>query len=53
MGDVKVEVVSGKEGPCVVINDTRVAGNKPWGGGTIVMEVVVSRERLIAAIDGK
>lgn len=31
---VAVEVVSGVEGPSLYVNDYRVAGNKPWGGGS-------------------
>lgn len=33
---VTVEVISGVEGPCLAIDDTRVAGPKPWGGGRVV-----------------
>ena len=32
----KFEIVSGVEGMCLYIDETRVAGPKPWGGGTIV-----------------
>lgn len=35
MDKVSIEVVSGVEGPSVYINDYRVAGNKPWGGGRV------------------
>ena len=30
-----IEVVHGVEGDCLVIDDTRVAGPKPWGGGHV------------------
>jgi hypothetical protein len=30
-----VEVIGGVEGPCLAINNYRVAGPKPWGGGTV------------------
>ena len=33
---VEIEVVSGVEGPSIYINSYRVAGNKPWGGGTCI-----------------
>jgi hypothetical protein len=33
---LKVNVVSGPEGPSLYINDRRVAGPKPWGGGRIL-----------------
>ena len=32
---VEVVMVSGVEGPSVYINDRRVCGNKPWGGGRV------------------
>lgn len=31
-----VYVVSGVEGPSVYVNDTRMAGPKPWGGGKTI-----------------
>ena len=33
MDIVEIEVCKGVEGPSVYINNYRVAGNKPWGGG--------------------
>ncbi len=33
----KVEVITGPEGQCLSINDIRVAGPKPWGGGVVSM----------------
>ena len=47
---VKVEVVSGVEGPCLVIGDTRVAGPKPWGGGAVIMEWEIEAKELREAI---
>lgn len=35
---VEVMVVSGVEGPSLYINDRRVAGPKPWGGGKTVYQ---------------
>lgn len=32
---VDVEIVEGVEGTCLVINDNRVCGPKPWGGGRV------------------
>lgn len=32
---IRIEVISGVEGDCVAINDYRVAGPKPWGGGQV------------------
>lgn len=45
-----VEIVSGVEGPCLVVNDRRVAGPKPWGGGMVVQTFKVKRSDLLAAL---
>lgn len=36
--DVRITVVRGVEGMALYINDYRVAGPKPWGGGEIVFQ---------------
>lgn len=33
---VKIEVIEGVEGWCLAINDRRVCGPKPWGGGKVI-----------------
>jgi len=33
---VKVEIIKGVEGLSVCIDDTRICGSKPWGGGTVI-----------------
>ena len=40
MNEKKYNVIymAGVEGNSVYLNDTRIAGPKPWGGGTIVKE---------------
>lgn len=43
---VKIEIVSGVEGPCLVIDDWRVAGPKPWGGGKVLYSFDVPRKKL-------
>lgn len=35
---ITIEVVRGPEGPCLLVNEYRVAGPKPWGGGTVTHE---------------
>lgn len=30
------EVIRGVEGCCLALDDTRIAGPKPWGGGTVI-----------------
>lgn len=49
-GYVFIDVVSGVEGPCLTIGDQdtseRVAGPKPWGGGSTTHRFEVSAEVL-------
>ena len=33
---MKIELISGVEGECITVNDTRIAGPKPWGGGKVL-----------------
>lgn len=35
---VKITIVQGVEGKSCYINDRRVCGNKPWGGGRVIYE---------------
>jgi hypothetical protein len=42
MSTVDVYVVNGVEGPSLYLNDLRVAGPKPWGGGPVVHRFEVS-----------
>ncbi|QKV66511.1 hypothetical protein HUW52_27545 [Pseudomonas sp. 43A] len=50
-GHVLVEVVRGVEGNCLCIGDfdtgERVAGPKPWGGGTTIHKFQVKASDLI------
>lgn len=32
----RFEVIRGVEGCCLALDDTRIAGPKPWGGGTVI-----------------
>ena len=34
---IKVEVIKGVEGHSLYVNDYRVLGAKPWGGGELVV----------------
>lgn len=36
--EVRVSGVNGTSGQCLYLNDHRVAGGKPWGGGVAVFE---------------
>lgn len=45
---LEIEVIKGVEGNCLVINDTRVAGSKPWGGGTVIHKFTVPVKKIPA-----
>jgi hypothetical protein len=47
MPDVTVTVVTGVEGRSLYVNDYRVLGPKPWGGGAILQEWEVDRDVLL------
>lgn len=47
---VEIQIIGGVEGECLAINDTRVAGPKPWGGGSILKTWNVPVEKLKAII---
>ncbi len=43
---IEIMVVKGVEGPSLYINNYRVAGPKPWGGGPAIMTWKIENERL-------
>lgn len=43
---VNIVVIRGVEGPSLYINNFRVAGNKPWGGGDVIAEWNVADDDL-------
>ena len=47
----KLELVSGVEGPCLCLDDYRIAGPKPWGGGLVTNTLWVDKSDLLSAID--
>lgn len=44
-------IVNGVEGTAVYLNDFRIAGPKPWGGGTVVKQWDITPEDLESAIE--
>jgi hypothetical protein len=46
----KIEIVAGRGGTCVVIDDYRVCGSKPWGGGSVVQSWTVPEAELMRAL---
>ena len=45
-----IEIIQGVEGFCIGLNNYRIAGPKPWGGGTVVKRWHVSLADLGKAI---
>lgn len=48
--NVKITLVKGVYGFSVYINDHRVAGGKPWGGGQVIKEWILLKESINAAL---
>jgi hypothetical protein len=46
----KIAVVNGVEGPSLYINDYRIAGSKPWGGGKVIAEFEVEQDDIFFAM---
>lgn len=40
---MKIELISGVEGNSLYLNDTRIAGSKPWGGGKVIESWNISK----------
>jgi hypothetical protein len=49
---ITVEQVSGVEGPSLYIDSLRVAGNKPWGGGSYLGQWKTTPRAVFAALGG-
>lgn len=39
---IEVQVLSGVEGPSLYVNNYRIAGPKPWGGGKVLYKWCIS-----------
>jgi len=48
--DVVIEIIRGVEGDCVAINDFRVAGPKPWGGGRVIARFKTTKDKIEEAM---
>ena len=46
----KIEMIGGAEGSCLSLNDFRIAGPKPWGGGSVTKSWDTSIENVLTAI---
>ena len=47
----KILLVQGVEGKSIYINDYRVVGSKPWGGGKVLAEWECKDEDILHALD--
>jgi hypothetical protein len=47
---IKIDLVNGVEGNSIYMNDTRVCGNKPWGGGKIIKTWTTSIDNIENAL---
>jgi len=45
-------IIHGQEGDCITINDYRIAGPKPWGGGKVIKSWQVDIEFIKEALRG-
>ncbi len=45
---IEVEIVGGVEGDCLVVNNYRIAGPKPWGGGRSVKTFRIKESDFLA-----
>jgi hypothetical protein len=50
---IEIAIINGVAGKSLSINNTRVAGPKPWGGGRPVDTFLVEEERILDAIGHK
>lgn len=48
--DSKLLLIGGVEGDCIALNDYRIAGPKPWGGGSTKEEWTVPIRDILTAI---
>lgn len=46
----ELSIISGVEGKCISLNDYRIAGGKPWGGGKVLQTWEVTLADLKEAI---
>jgi len=50
---ITIHLINGCEGKSISINEYRVAGNKPWGGGTVEQSWVTTKEEIFRALKVK
>lgn len=50
--DIDIVVVEGVEGPSLYVDNHRVAGSKPWGGGHVQKKWTTTRRNILSAFLG-
>jgi hypothetical protein len=48
---VKLEIISSDEGRSVYLNETRIAGPKPCGGGEVVLTKWIEKAEVLEALE--
>ena len=48
--EITIELVNGVEGNSIYLNDTRICGSKPWGGGSLIKQWTTSVRELENAL---
>ena len=48
---ISIDVVSGPEGVALYVNDYRMTGPKPWGGGRVLHSFMVEADEVKQIID--
>jgi len=52
-GTVEIELIQGVEGGRLSIDNFRVCGNKPWGGGEAIIRWTARRKDVLRALNEK
>jgi len=50
---IKLEIVTGCEGKSVYLNDYRICGPKPWGGGQVAIKFDIKKDEITKALKEK
>ena len=48
---IRIDCVRGEAGDALYINEYRVAGVKPWGGGRVLMSWMVDKKEIMTALE--
>ena len=49
---MEIDIIKGVDGNCIAINDYRVAGEKPWGGGKVLQTFKTTKKEILKAVGG-